>query len=1197
MRYGLPVAMKCHALLSWVAWTLATAAVSAGEVSVPARPVFSRDVQPILSDNCYECHGPDEKARKARLRLDLRAEAFKPIDQDLYAIRPGHPEQSELIARIETEDPDDVMPPPKTGKRLTADQKAILRRWITQGAPWPEHWAFIKPQRPEPPRLQEETGVRNPIDRFIRARLEQEGLKPAPEADPTTLIRRVSLDLTGLPPTVEEVEAFLADGTPEAYEKLVDRLLASPRYGEHQAHYWLDAVRYADTHGYHIDARRDIWAYRDYVIRSFNQNKPFDQFTIEQLAGDLLPEPTVEQKVATGYIRCNLSTGEGGAIEEEYRAKYAFDRTETTAANWLGLTLVCARCHSHKYDPIPHKEYYRMLAFFDNLDEPIMDGNKPNPPPFLKLPSPEQTRRLAWLKQHLTEGETKARAADPVLDEPYTQWLNEWGTKLAAGWKPVALGTGGSAAGAGGPQAWIEPDHSIRFAAQSSTGAAVELWLRPQASPLAGLKLELRPESGSKAEAIPWSLAELEAEWVWPVSDKGDQSKQPRTQRIPFTRAISAFGEKNGEIGRAIDGKQETAWRGSLPVGEGPVTGAVWFEKPAQPPEGAVLRLRLRLGGGKDRAWTGRLRVEAAQGPELVEALRPVRLEPWFLLGPLPSAGLEVGLAQAYPPEEAVDLKAEYDGVRDRVRWHSKPEFRDGTRHLLVNELHGVHGVYYLYRRILAPRAMPLEVSLRADDAMRVWLNGQEMLTRSAEEGVAGVASRFRLSLRKGENTLLVKVVNHQGAKYFAFSAEPGGTDLPSPQIAAILSLSGQPAGAWSDQLRDWYRRQFSEAYRQLFNDLATWREEQAAIEAAIPTTLIAKERTERRQTHLLHRGEYDKPGEVVEPGVLSVLHPFPKGVPTNRLGLACWIVSPDNPLTARVIVNRFWQQFFGVGLVKTAEDFGARGERPSHPELLDWLATEFIRSGWEVKHIHRLIVTSATYRQSSRATPELIERDPENRLLARGPRFRADAEVIRDLALYAGGLLVEKIGGPSVKPYEPPGLWETVSFNNSQKYVPDKGEGQYRRSLYTFWKRQSPPPNMLLFDAPSREYCVARRPRTNTPLQALVTLNDPQFVEAARAMAVRVLREGGPTAFGRLSYAFRLATARQPRDAELAVLLRTLRAQLKEFRTEEGRRRAAEFLQVGSWRAPAELDAAELAAWTTITSMILNLDETLTKG
>ncbi|RME92770.1 MAG: DUF1553 domain-containing protein [Verrucomicrobia bacterium] len=837
-----------------------------------------------------------------------------------------------------------------------------------------------------------------------------------------------------------------------------------------------------------------------------------------------------------------------------------------------------------------------MLAFFDNLDEPIMDGNKPNPPPFLKLPSPEQTRRLEWLKQHLADGERKARAADPALDEAQARWAEAWHARLAPGWTslPLTVNTGG---GTGAPAAWIEPDHAVRLATPLTPETPLEIWLRPPAGRLGGLKLALEPKAAADSKESPWAVAELEAEWVWPANNHGDDATKPRTQEVTFARGLSAFAGKDGDIARAIDGKPDTAWQGSLAAGAGPAVGALLFDRPVEPPKGAALRVRLRLGAGKDRAFAGRVRIEAAQGADLVAALEPVRLEPWFLLGPLPSPGLDAGLAKVYPPEQKVDLQADYEGVRDRARWHKKADFRDGARHLLVNQLHGVHGVYYLFRKIHAPRPMPLDVSLRADDAMRVWLNGEEVLSRPADEGVAGVASRFRLELQAGDNTLLVKVVNHQGAKYFTFSAEPGGAETPAPEIATILSLAGKPEGAWADQLRDWYRRQFSESHRRLFNNLASWREEQSAIDAAIPTTMIAKEREQRRETHLLHRGEYDKPGEVVQPGVLSILHPFPEGAPSNRLGLAQWIVSPDNPLTARVIVNRFWQQFFGVGLVKTAEDFGAQGERPSHPELLDWLATEFIQSGWDVKHLHRLIVTSATYRQSSRATPELIERDPENRLLARGPRFRADAEVIRDLALYAGGLLVEKIGGPSVKPYEPPGLWEAVSFNNSQKYVPDKGEGQYRRSLYTFWKRQSPPPNMLLFDAPTREYCVARRPRTNTPLQALVTLNDPQFVEAARAMAVRVLREGGPTASGRISYAFRLATARQPRDAELAVLLRTLQAQLEDFRSEEGRRRAAEFLQVGSFRAPADLDPAELAAWTTITSMILNLDETLTKG
>ncbi|MCB1125465.1 MAG: PSD1 domain-containing protein [Verrucomicrobiae bacterium] len=1171
-------------------------AAAAAFAGAPERPDFERDVQSILSDNCYACHGPDDKARKAKLRLDVKAVALKPLYDDVHAILPAHPDQSLVVERIETADEDDLMPPPKTGKTLTADQKLIIRRWIEQGADWPEHWAFNKPGRPELPVLGEDAGVRNPIDRFVRAQLEHEQLSPAPEASPAALIRRASLDLTGLPPTVEEVDAYLADGSEQAYDKLVDRLLESPRYGEHQARYWLDNARYADSHGFHIDARRDIWAYREWVIEAFNENKPFDQFTVEQLAGDLLPNPTTEQRIATGYLRCNMSTGEGGAIEEEYRAKYGFDRTETTATTWLGLTMLCARCHTHKYDPIPQREYYGLFAFFDNLDGPIMDGNRPNPDPYIRIPSEEQTRRLDWLKTHIDEGRKQVDGADPGLDAAQVGWAQDWHNRLQDGWRNLPIGVVRSTVETGA-SLWVQSDHSITVTGGNPAKDTFELLLRPETGRLAGVRLDALSDPGlphggrTRAEDGRFALSEIEAELVLPPAGN-DAAPEPR--KLKFTRALANAAVKDGEVGRAMDGKPETAWSVAGDA-DAPPTALFLLDPPLDIADGVTLRVRLRFEADEAHRALARFRVSAAQGPELLANLGGLEFDDWQVIGPFATDGLEEGFARVYPPEEKLDFEASYDGVREAVRWQKRGDLRNGGTQTLVDELHGVHGAYFLHRRIQAAQPTVLDLSLRADDLYKVWLNGHLIAEQATVRDPAGVAGRFRVSLEPGENSLLVKVVNHQGAKRFAFDAQLGGQDRLSPEVAAMLSVSAQAAGEWQAPVRGWYRRQHSDVFRALFDDLAAWGEERQAIDAAIPTTLVAKERAERRETHFLSRGEYDKPGEVVSPGVLSVLNPFPPGAPTNRLGLAEWIVSPENPLTARVIVNRFWQQFFGVGLVKTAEDFGVQGERPSNPELLDWLATEFVESGWDIKHLHRLIVTSATYRQSSRVTPALFERDPENRLLARGPRFRADAEVLRDSALYVGGLLVERIGGPSVKPYEPPGLWEAVSYNNAQKYVPDRDAGQYRRSLYTYWKRQSPPPNMLLLDAPTREYCVARRPRTNTPLQSLALLNDPQFVEAARGFAARILTEAGADASLRLTWAFRQATGRQPTDAELAVLLRTLRGQLLDFQAVPDR--ARELLGVGMSRPSASLDPAELAAWTTVAGMILNLDETLTKG
>ncbi|MDW8310418.1 MAG: DUF1553 domain-containing protein, partial [Verrucomicrobiales bacterium] len=617
--------------------------------------------------------------------------------------------------------------------------------------------------------------------------------------------------------------------------------------------------------------------------------------------------------------------------------------------------------------------------------------------------------------------------------------------------------------------------------------------------------------------------------------------------------------------------------------------------EPVSVPDGAKLRVRLDFAVSKASHVLGRFRLAAGQQAELTRALNPTRFEPWHVLGPLKADSPRAALLSPLEPEQHIDLKKSYPGVRDPVSWEKKAEFEDGKSHELVPDLHGVHGVRYLYRTLNSPRERLLEIGLQADGLFRLWVNGELVLEKDREDREADPLRLATVKLRKGENQFLAKIVTVQGAVRFTFTHEVAGPDEISSEVAGILALSAEPTGDKAARVREFFRRQRSPEFKQQSDRLAQRRRESEAIDKAIPTTLIAKELSTNRPTVLLIRGEYDQKGEPVEPGVPAILPPFPKDAPTNRLGLAQWLLEPQHPLTARVIVNRFWQQYFGVGLVKTAEDFGVQGERPSHPELLDWLATEFVRTGWDVKRLQRLIVTSATYRQSSRAAPELWARDPENRLLARGPRFRLDAEQVRDEALFVSGLLVNTIGGPSVKPYEPPGLWEAVSFNNAQKYVPDAGPAQYRRSLYTYWKRQSPPPNMILFDAPTREFCTVRRPRSNTPLQALVLLNDRQFVEAARAFATRILREAGPEPRQRITYGFLLATARRPTPDELRVLLDFVQRQLDEFRANPDA--AQKLLAVGDFQPPEPLDERELAAWTMLASLLLNLDETLTKS
>jgi Protein of unknown function (DUF1553)/Protein of unknown function (DUF1549)/Planctomycete cytochrome C len=1166
------------------------------------RPLdFDRDIRPILSENCFTCHGPDEERRKAGLRLDLKQGAFKKLKNGEYAIVPGDLKRSQLVRHVTSQDPDEHMPPPKSGKKLTAAQIDLLCRWIQQGARWEPHWAYVAPVRPALPAVKDKPWPRNEIDRFVLAKLEAKGIHPSPPAPKPALIRRVTLDLTGLPPTPAQVDAFLADKSPGAYDKLVDRLLSSPGYGENMARDWLDAVRYADSHGYHIDSERSIWKYRDWVINAFNRNLPFDQFTVKQLAGDLLPKPTLNDEIASGYIRCNMSTGEGGAIEAEYHAKYTFDRVETTSTVWLGLTMTCARCHSHKYDPILQREYYSFYAIFNNLDETTMDGNIPNPRPFIKVPSREQTERLAWLKSHLAAAQAKINGPAPDLDSAQQTWERSWRDRLVNAWStPEPLGV--KPLGTHSPAFQILPDQSLLATTRSGTNGGCVVTLKPAPGRLAALRLVTFPSGSSTAGSVsdvgqgPIALAEFDAELI-PPTRTGARGKDTKTEpeKLKFTRAVADAWQKGETIGQAIDGKADTAWRLDSAAATAKHEAVFVLASPVAVPAGSTLRLQLHFGTSKANGAIDHFRLDACGDGLLPTLLHPPDFSPWQVVGPFKSPDAQAGFATVYPPEQAVDLKRSYPGVRGPVKWEKEAGFTDGRANLLVEDLHGVHGVRYLYRTLTLPAPRRIQVGLRADGLFKLWVNGRLALERNDTRQSAGEVLKTTVDLNGGENRFLAKIVTVQGAAYFTFTKDLSGPDTLTPQVAAILALDEPTSPRLQGPVRDYYRRTHSPQFRKLFATVDQWREEQVTVEHAIPTTLVAKELPKPQKTFLLIRGQYDRPGERVWPGVPAILPPLPKGMPKNRLALAKWLVEPQNPLTARVTVNRFWQHYFGIGLVKTPGDFGVQGDPPSDQPLLDWLATEFIHSGWDIKHIQRLIVTSATYQQSSRGTPQLLARDPENRLLARGPRFRMDAEMIRDSALAISGLLVERLGGHSVKPYQPPGLWKAVSYGNAQTYVPDTGAGDYRRSLYTYWKRQCPPPNMLLFDAPTREYCTVYRSRSNTPLQALDLLNDPQYVEAARALAQRILLRGGQSARTRMVYAFRLATARRPAPDELRILLGIVDRQLAHFRQHPDA--ARRYLSVGSFRADPGLDKSELAAWSTLASMILNLDETITKG
>ena len=1002
---------------------------------------FAREIRPILSNRCFVCHGPDENTREADLRLDRRDGAFADLG-GYQAVVPGKPEESEVFLRISEKDEDMRMPPAET-EPMPAEEIALIRKWIEAGAPWQDHWAFVKPEEPALPTVKQKEWVRNPIDHFVLECLEKEGLTPKPAADKTTLLRRVTFDLTGLPPTLEEVDAFLADESPKAYEKVVDRLLASERYGEHAARYWLDVARYGDTHGLHLDNERSMWLYRDWVINALNDNKPFDEFTIEQLAGDLLAEPTVEQKIASGFNRCNVTTSEGGAINEEFLMRYAVDRVETTGTVWLGLTVGCAVCHDHKFDPISQKEFYQLYAFFNSTSEKAMDGNALLPAPILKVPNPEQAEQQAKYGTEIAavEGEIKAALAEIDYKDPLE------------GATPETLE----------PKDFVWIDEALPAGAQ------------PQGD-----------------GANPFQLVSL--------------SERP-----------VHHGEKVST--RTADGRSQHFFTGAKPelvIGAGDVLFAHVFLDPENPPREIMLQWN-------DGSWEHR----AFWGEDVIDWGR-VDTASRRRMGDLPEAGKWVRLDI---PVGKVGLKP---GAK--VNGWAFTQF-GGT---VLWDTAGI--------RTRTPQA------------------GQGYESHRAWELAIGKGA----SLPKPLQAILKKKAEDRNEEEKKQLREHFLTDVYSGARATIGPLQAKLDGV---------------------------KKKADALDKQIPATLVSEELKEPRQAHVMKRGQYDQPGEAVSRGVPTILPPMPADAPKNRLGFAQWLVGKDNPLPARVTVNRYWQRYFGVGLVKTSEDFGSQGEQPTHPKLLDWMAVEFQRSGWDVKHMQRLIVTSATYRQSSKATPEEYAADPENRLLARGPRFRLDAEAVRDNALAVSGLLVERIGGSSVKPYQPLGIWKAVGYtsSNTANFKQDHGDSLYRRSLYTFWKRTAPPPTLQMLDAPTRETCTARRSRTNTPLAALALMNDVQFFEAARGLAERAIAEAGPAVKDRAAYAFRLATARLPSDQEIDILVRQYEVQLAAYRGDV--EAAKKVLSVGESPVPEELDPVELAAWTLVANVILNLDETMTKN
>ena len=1089
-----------NSTLFWRSAVAAVALTGLEPLTSAERLSFNRDIRPILSDKCFHCHGPDEKERKGKLRLDQREAALQGGKSGEPAITPGNPDKSELLARILTADPDDKMPPEKTHKVVSPREVQLLRQWIKEGAEFQGHWAFLKPARPAVPvrttsviSNQSDRNARpslntdplitdyspNPIDAFIRARLAVEKLAPSPEAARETLLRRVTLDLTGLPPTPAEVEVFLADQSPDAYERAVDRLLASPRYGEHMAAAWLDLARYADSNGFQSDTRRAMWHWRDWVINAFNENKPFDRFTVEQLAGDLLPNATREQIVATGFNRNHRLNGEGGRIVEEWFAETVIDRVETAGLTWMALTFNCARCHDHKYDPISQKEFYQLYAFFNSNDElGVMDefggGGSTrkggNSKPVLQLPTPEETARLAKLEADVKIAEARVAEAGKQLPALQAKWESEFARELANAKPAWTVLASPQVKSLGGATLTKQSDDSWLAGGKNPANDTYEVSAAIAPGQFTGVLLEVFPDKSLPNESLGrghngnFILTGVEAE----ISAPG--LGEPLVAR--FTRAKADYDQKDWEVKNVL-----------------PTDAAPAAKKKAAKAKPAA----------KAKGW-------AVDGNAADKRLPRKAL---FACEPL-----------------------------------TVPEGATLTVRLIHASGNGDHNIgrFRLSSSSVAPAALALQ-----------------------------------------------------------------GTDVPKLVRSALSTNAAARTAEQKKELAKFFRENNDNPVKKAEAQLAASKKALSELQGSLDNTMIFRELAKPRDAFLLVRGQYDKKGDKVGRGLPAALPPLPAGAPTNRLGFAQWLVSSEHPLTARVWINRTWEKFFGAGFVKSTENLGSQSEWPSHLELLDWLAVEFMQptvlpavngrpaQAWDMKAMQKFIVMSATYRQSARVRPELLEKDPENRLLARGPRFRLSAEMVRDQALAVSGLLVEKQGGPSVYPYMPDRVWdETSVYGDMRNYKPDAGEGLYRRTLYTVWKRTAAPPTMLMFDSPSREICTVKRSRSNTPLQALALLNEVTYVEAARKLAERMLSEGGATPEARIEWAFRQTTGRRADKSEVTLLAKGLKSRMARFETDADA--AKKLISQGASKPDSKWSVAELAAYTTTANVLLNLDEVVTR-
>jgi len=1109
---------------------------------------FNQDVQPILASRCFSCHGPDPEMRKAGLRLDLEESALRKRPGHPDAIVPGHPEQSELIKRIESTDPHHLMPqsPQGEAKPMKPEEIAVLREWVKEGAVYRPHWAFEKPMRPPLPVVaQNDPWVKTPIDTFILARLKKEGMHPSPEADKETLIRRVTLDLTGLLPTPAEVSAFKKDTSPQAYERLVDRLLATPSFGEQRARYWMDYARYSDTYGLHYDNSRDIWPYRDYLIRAFNNNKPFDQFAMEQIAGDLLPAKSLDPLIASAYVRLGVSSNEGGTIPEELRVNIARERTEAYGATFMGLTVGCAVCHDHKYDPTTQKDFYSLSAFFNNIDEKPFNDDRPVWAPVTRIPKPqniEAYNHVLAKRSELADRLNTLRLQDRALVE---RWIQSRQSTA----QPVSI------------------DRLVLRLRLDEGGGEVIRNSAPNPQPASFPLGKAKPQWG-------------ETTWLWPDfrMDTSTRVILGHTGDYEWNQAFSSggwfmlrsapnftVGDTSGALISKMDTTQHSrGW--DLSVEKGTISVDLVNEMPKT--------------GSLEKASI------AKKQPLMKEVFRY----------PTPADLTAQDLAPNKPKKKAEPEKA--DAKPKALKKPSPTMAKDTTPQIAIKvstdvplplDGHWKH-VFFTY-----------DGSGKAS-GIRIYVNGATVATHVIIDALSQATIRTQAPMQLGyryPDAAPVRDTRYQDIRLYAraLTADEARRLPYEDHVAEVIST---PVGQWNpDQwhaVSDFYFNNVDKSAIAIQREIDQLDAQLDKLSEGGDLSMVAWEKPSIAYADVLTRGLYTARTERVEANTPHYLPPLPSGEPRNRLALAEWTVSPENPLTARVTVNRMWYELFGAGLVETTEDFGIMGQRPSHPELLDWLAVEFRESGWNIKHMYKLMVMSAAYRQSAKSTPEQLARDPKNLLLAHGPRFRMDAETLRDVALQSGGLLVNKIGGPSVKPYQPANVWEQVGIGGSDTLVYEQGheDALYRRSMYTYWKRMAMMPDMDAFDAPMRDVACTRRQRTDTPLQALVTMNDVQWVEAARALAERVIKEGGDKPEQRIHLMSRILLAHDPPPRMDAVLEGSLEQMKRHYAADP--KAAHDLIGTGEKKSDPSIPAPELAAWTMVASEMLNLDETITK-